>query len=94
MHSVEKYVDSLSHSMIYVNKGYKLREENTGSYWDIFNNTWGIVIIACDLLLFRVGRFINLKIISLRVNTEKQEKRSDILTVLFDMDRLSKGVYK
>jgi hypothetical protein len=94
MHSVEKYVDSLSHSMIYVNKGYKLREENTGSYWDIFNNTWGIVIIACDLLLFRVGRFINLKIISSRVNTEKQEKRSDILTVLFDMDRLSKGVYK
>lgn len=94
MHSVEKYVDSLSHSMIYVNKGYKLKEENTGSYWDIFNNTWGIVIIACDLLLFRVGRFINLKIISSRVNTEKQEKRSDILTVLFDMDRLSKGVYK
>ena len=69
---VDRLLAKESHSYFSVAKEYTLKIDNPGSYWDIFNNTWGIVIIACDLLLFRVGRLINLKIISSRVNTEKQ----------------------
>lgn len=79
---------------IEVGKQYLKTVNESASYWDIFDSSWGIALIACNLVLFRIGRIINLRILSSKLNTEKQEKRSDILTVLFDIDRLSKGIYK
>ena len=73
---------------------YILSDYQDGSYWNLFDSAWGIVILVSEILLFRVGKMINAKILSSKLNTEKQDKRSDILTVLFDIDRLSKGIYK
>ena len=58
-----------THIMVKVDDLILNKVNQSGSYWDIFNNSWGIAIIACNLVLFRVGRLINLKILSAKMNT-------------------------
>jgi hypothetical protein len=55
---------------------------------------WGIMILAFSLVIFRVSRLINLRVKSMQVNEKKDHKRSDLLNILFDIDRVSKGIYK
>lgn len=49
-----------------------LIEHDDGSYWNLFDSAWGIVILASELILFKVGKMINSKILSSKLNTEKQ----------------------
>jgi hypothetical protein len=79
---------------IFIDETYNEVKRFTPQYWDLFNNAWGIVLLAFQLVIFRVSRLINLKVKASQVSEEKDHKRRDLLGVLFDIDRLSKGVYK
>ena len=63
------------------------------SYWDVLQNTWGLVILSLELIIYRICRLINLSVKNQKIDPEKEEHRSDILSVLNDMDRLAKGAY-
>ena len=69
-------------------------EYEEASYWEVFDNAWGLVLLSFELLIYRLSRLINVHHKNLRVDPEKEERRSDILSVLNDIDRLSKGAYK
>ena len=72
---------------------FKYIEIEDASYWELLDNAWGLVILSFELVIYRVCRLINTTVKRKKVDPVKEEQRSDILSILNDMDRLGKGAY-
>ena len=75
------------------NPKYKYVEREDASYWELLDNAWGLVILSFELVIYRVCRLVNTALKRKKVDPVKEEQRSDILSILNDMDRLGKGAY-
>lgn len=72
---------------------FKSIQVEPASYWEVFDNAWGLTLLSFQIVIYRVCRAINKRAKREQVDPEREEQRSNILSVLNDIDRFSKGAY-
>jgi hypothetical protein len=58
-------------TFIQVDDNYYEINRYSPTFWDLFNNTWGIAILLFDLVIFRISRWINLRVKAMQSREEK-----------------------